>query len=635
MKSGPRRLLLIGIDQAIPCLLKKLMSGGILPNISRLVENGVMAEAYPCPPCDTPTNWATIATGATTAIHGATSFYLHIPGEPLDLGLQHRSRTQLSRYCTAEYLWDVADRHGLVPFVINYPAGWPSNFENGAMSLLTWPIPESLPMMLSPPATQIFTIDSANPALRISRTKESNEKPESRSPPLQVSIQIMYGAIKKPKTLKVYLIDTEGEGYNSLTVPLGLEKGWQTLKKEEWSDWIPMDIVTIHGTLPCFLKVKVLELSHDGSSLRLQRTSIYNSKGWTQPDVLGEKLIKNVMHYEFSPQEQEVEYMIPGKVESYLLYARREAQTLGKAINYLKENLGWHVCFFHIHHLDSVNHKYLAFLYEDSPLYTKETAKKATENIKMAYKIVDDLVGELIKTCVDEKTIVIFVSDHGAVPVWKIANIPLALMNANLLSYKWKGVHKKFVVDWDKTLAFPYLEPPYIWINLKGREPHGTVSPIKYELVRDEVIKALYNMKDPENGKSIVQCALRKEEAGFLGQDGERIGDIVYFLNPPYQIFDGRLEQLNAAERSPKLLAKAEAYGAKKCFGAHAYYLPITKLGDYTISSPLILNGPGIKQGIELKKIVNLIDIAPTLAYLLQIPKPKNSQGRILHEAIE
>ncbi len=633
MDAKPRNLLLIGIDQAIPYLLKKFMNENILPNISRLVENGVLAEAYPCPPCDTPTNWTTIATGATTAVHGATSFYLHIPSEPLDLGLQFRSRTQLSRYCTAEYLWDVGDRHGLIPFVINYPGGWPSNFRKGAMSLYIWPIPESLPRIVSPPTIHTFTTDSINPSFSISRAEELSEKSENSSPHLQIGIQIKYKGIEKPSTLNIFILDSEGKGYDSLRLPLGPNKGWQILKNDDWSDWIPLNVITIHGTLPCLLKVKILELIRDGSRLKLQRTGIYNTIGWTQPESFGEQLVRNVMTFEI-PKEQKVEYMISGKVEPFLSYAKRESQTIARAIIYAKENLSWHVCFFHIHFLDSINHKFLASLYKDSPIYTEKKAKKAAKNIETAYKIVDELVETLMKTCVDKDTLVVLVSDHGAIPAWKIANIPFTLMRAGLLNYKWNSTQKKFIIDWDKTSAFPYLEPTYIWINLKGREPHGIVSQAKYELVRDEVIKALYDLKDPETGDSIIQLALRREDADYFGQNGERIGDVVYFLNPPYQIFDGRLEQLNAAERTRNLLDKPKAYNAKRCFGAHVYYLPTTKLGDYTISAPLIMTGPSVKKGIELKETVDLIDVAPTLSHLLQIPKPKNSQGRILYEVI-
>ena len=111
MTPTPKKVLFIGIDQSIPYLLNKFMAKDVLPNISKLVDGGVIGEGLSCPPCDTPTNWATLATGATTAVHGATSFYLHIPGEPFELGPKIRSRTSLSRYAGAEYIWDTAEKN--------------------------------------------------------------------------------------------------------------------------------------------------------------------------------------------------------------------------------------------------------------------------------------------------------------------------------------------------------------------------------------------------------------------------------------------------------------------------------------------------------------------------------------------
>jgi predicted AlkP superfamily phosphohydrolase/phosphomutase len=138
-----KRVLVVGIDQAIPKLIDKYMDEGLLPNLKKLAENGVKTKAYSCPPCDTPTNWTTIATGATTGNHGCTSFYPHAIGEDYETGLKYRSRSMLSRFCQAEYIWDALDREGLTSFIINYPAGWPGNLRNGVISTFTWNIPES------------------------------------------------------------------------------------------------------------------------------------------------------------------------------------------------------------------------------------------------------------------------------------------------------------------------------------------------------------------------------------------------------------------------------------------------------------------------------------------------------------
>ncbi|HMF48374.1 MAG TPA: hypothetical protein VK603_07020, partial [Candidatus Saccharimonadales bacterium] len=46
----------------------------------------------------------------------------------------------------------------------------------------------------------------------------------------------------------------------------------------------------------------------------------------------------------------------------------------------------------------------------------------------------------------------------------------------------------------------------------------------------------------------------------------------------------------------------------------------------------MVLNGPGIHAGQKLAN-VRIIDFAPTLAWLLKIPRPKDATGRVLYEA--
>jgi len=54
----------------------------------------------------------------------------------------------------------------------------------------------------------------------------------------------------------------------------------------------------------------------------------------------------------------------------------------------------------------------------------------------------------------------------------------------------------------------------------------------------------------------------------------------------------------------------------------------------YDTHVPLILFGPGIKPGLHAKP-VEMIDLAPTLAHLLRVTTPSQSEGRILHEALK
>lgn len=617
-----KKLLLIGIDQSIPYLIKRFLKEGILPNIANLIENGVYGEAYSCPPCDTPTNWTTIATGAKTAEHGVTSFYMHLPGEALDFGMQHRSRSQLSKNCKAEYIWDVAEYNGLTPFVMNYPSGWPGQFKKGAMSLYSWPIPESLPKMIDHSKSSVLQ-------LKFEEDPIKNPKFKTDLPVLKTQLNLSNYRFKKDIPIIIYVFMVNGEDRIAFTMYGSndfLEIGFQ-----KWSEWQSIEINTIYGLLPCIFRLKVVKIDRKTNELEIQRSTLYNLKGWTNPEFLAEKLIRNAFEYEL-PQKQEVEFMISGSIEKFLKLAREESITLARSIIFTKKELNWDLCYFHYHPLDSINHNSLAFLYKDSPLYTEEKAEKTLKNVQSAYKIVDDLVGDLIDGCIDKQTIVVFVSDHGAIPIWKIINIPLIFSKAGLIKYKWNNIEKKYILDWNNTLAFPYMEPPFVWVNLENRDPNGIVNHKDYEMVRDRIIDTLYEIRDPDTNEKIIELALKKEEANKYGLNGERIGDVVYFLKPSYGLFDGDLRFLDASFLTKKSFNSQICNPSRRFFGAHAYYLPETTLGEYSISVPLIINGPGVESGITLKKSLELVDIAPTLAYALNIPQPKNAEGSILHE---
>jgi arylsulfatase A-like enzyme len=47
----------------------------------------------------------------------------------------------------------------------------------------------------------------------------------------------------------------------------------------------------------------------------------------------------------------------------------------------------------------------------------------------------------------------------------------------------------------------------------------------------------------------------------------------------------------------------------------------------------MVLNGPGIKSRQRLSN-VRVIDFAPTLAKILELPPPRDATGRVLEEAL-
>ena len=63
--------------------------------------------------------------------------------------------------------------------------------------------------------------------------------------------------------------------------------------------------------------------------------------------------------------------------------------------------------------------------------------------------------------------------------------------------------------------------------------------------------------------------------------------------------------------------------------------LPSAEISQGTIQAAFIASGPGIKRNYRRPKPIFLRDIAPTIAHLMDIPVPKDDDGRVLSDIFE
>jgi len=282
---------------------------------------------------------------------------------------------------------------------------------------------------------------------------------------------------------------------------------------------------------------------------------------------------------------------------------------------YLLEVEGWNAFIMHYHLPDALNHWLIGYLHEEHPEYSEERMEEILQVYRRGYQIMDRMVGELV-SLVGEDAIVVVAADHGSMPHWKFVNLIPKLVKHGLIAYKWNPREEVFEIDWGRTKVFPYFEPPYVWVNLKFRHPHGSVDESGYDRFVEETIKALYSIRDPETGECPIALALRKVDAVFLGQWGERVGDVVYFLKPSCSCWNTpRFDRVD-----PSVFALSDvapvARRPTNVTGYHSAYLPTAKIGCFEIAAPLIIAGTGVKKGYQGSKPVYLVDVAPTILYL-------------------
>jgi len=634
------RLILIGLDCILSHFIEKFSEEGIIPFTAKLISEGVFGEALPSPPCDTPTNWTTIVTGAWTGSHGMTSFYAHIPGKPLNEGI----RTLDSRTCQAEFLWNVAERHGKVCAIINYPVAWPPTISKGIV--IGGPSPGASPWRVS--WATCFTNEDLPQSIKVTFIKARNwkEVPFSYSPPMETAItvggegeleysapgwQISKGIEVKSPIYYVLVVDSSNRGYDTVYIckERDSSKALAVLKEGEWSDWI-RDHFQEHEVI---FRFKLLKLSKDLKEFRLYRTDVFKTTGWSYPKSLADEIINEVGPY-MEGFEHPRGYSLWFDEEVWLEHVMHQVDWFIGTATYLKKRYKWDVLVLHFHLHDALNHHLLGYLYEGFPEFDEAKEKSILEFFKRCYRETDRLIKGIVQECSDDNTLILIISDHGCVPAWKFVWIGGVLIRRELLSYKWSQDKRRYIIDWSKTKAYPFGHTtPYIWVNLKGRDPHGIVEKNEYDDVREEVIDALYSIKDPETGKSVIALAAKREDLAMMGQLGERVGDVVYFLKPGYSNVCFDFSSIDPRIMNGKEVRPLRELGFWTAL--HHDYLPTARLGHFKVSSTFILKGPNVKRGYKFDKPVNLVDIAPTIAYLMGMPFPKNCKGRVLWEIIE
>ena len=177
-----------------------------------------------------------------------------------------------------------------------------------------------------------------------------------------------------------------------------------------------------------------------------------------------------------------------------------------------------------------------------------------------------------------------------------------------------------------------------IYLNLAGRDPAGggftqiaatdeaaTVTRI------EEAFAALTDPNDwtgdaqPENWDPIDRIYTKAEARAIPNGPNSwtdmahptRTGDLIAFSQPPYQ-FDAA---------TPGTLVSLSHF-----FGQHGYVPDVANLGaNVNMRATFIAGGAGIATAAVNARS---IDLAPTLAYLLRIPAPQHSQGRVLTEIL-
>ena len=358
------------------------------------------------------------------------------------------------------------------------------------------------------------------------------------------------------------------------------------------------------------------------------------------------------------------DYMRRGLEEKFIDDLRQMVSKQIQMVKHLMSSKQWDFFMFVCRATDQVQHWFWRYMDPDHP-YHEKGSPRLQNAIASIYEDLDKVLGDFEEAAGRDGHLLIL-SDHGQGPDGnKALYINSWLESKGYLTFKqerstpgmgriagqetisrWVDTLKRVLprkvkdllldrvpwlrdrvetmmsfsdVDFKTTMAYSEDVRGNLWINLKGRQPEGVVEPEAYESVRDELIRLLEDLRDPETGDRITDRVFRREEL-YHGDMVSRAPDII-FTQP-----DNRYMYMHRRSRVNK--------------GSNAYVeiLPpsdvkVWPTASHTLDGIFMLKGKGVIPGKSISG-VNIIDLAPTILNLMGVPVPKDMDGAVIREAM-
>jgi predicted AlkP superfamily pyrophosphatase or phosphodiesterase len=626
--------ILISFDGAQPQVIDRLLASGKLPKnggFATLISNGTKAEGMTSVlPTITATNHVTIATGAYPERTNIPANTFHNTESPLTATI-----SGFGAEIDAETLWEAAKRQGKKVITIAFAGADGRGEARRGDQTLGFGVVDGFSVVKLMNASHFDSAasDAWNLGGQACEFKKANL---GTAPANQVFFQSSsLGRVD----VNVLVCDTVFDGQERYDAAFfdfdkNLDNGFiARMRQGEWAPFALPLSVPPDPAFPDFARgivgswVKLLAFDPTLSAFNIYLGNMVHNVGYPQSFI--NEVDKTLG---FWPAEPDFFNFEPGRIDlaTYMEQLERLAIYLKDAMLLAMKNHEFDLLMGYQVQTDEAGHEF--FLVDPRQQGFQDTAKRQSyaESLEKAYQIADSNLKEIIDAVDLSKTNVVAVSDHGMAALHTIGFPNRILRAAGLVSVTSNGAVNPAT---SRTNAVTVGAAANVYINLQGREPTGIVPLEQYETVQKEIEDVFKAVTDSVTNEPVFEIILKKPREQALVQNGssfvanqpkkspgterdfhvfsEDTGDVLIVTIPGYHL------DFNAGTGT----SVGNFFQPSTFFGQHGYdpLRPEMKAIFYAA-------GPNFKS--KTLKEVNNVDVAPTVAELLDIDPPMDAQGK-------
>jgi 2',3'-cyclic-nucleotide 2'-phosphodiesterase (5'-nucleotidase family) len=673
------KLLFFAADGLSQNAVAKYADQGAVPGFRKLLRHGARASddglLTQAPP-NTGAGWFTLATGAWPGVHGSTNNTFHVNGQPF----ANRTAAFDPGVLQAETLAQAAERGGKKVAQIEWAGGrggsigGPTldfrNFRSGRGVATNYISPTdsasftaSFGLQFDHPAG--FAGQAPFPQAQPSPATGWSDVPESHSPAHEMRLRVLDAGVDK-YGLNAYIYDSRDDGRTGYDRVLFSrtkdgDDSVGDLTEGEWADVkVTIQGSDLDGKTGAML-LKVERLASDLSQVRLFHTSVTRAiASWpTWPGEPGFSGDFEDFVAERFPSSQAGDFAVleAGIVseETYVEQGLYWETAYRPLIKYVLDTYKPDLALVGYPVTDEFQHQFLGLVTRKLPNGAANPAyddvqvdgspdrrvKQREGFIRRAYEGADATMRLAQRRLRDRDLTTFASSDHGFAPQFAAIDASKVLVDLGLLSQPQTSNCRPAAGETiGKAKACWAGGAVQIYLNLAGRDPaEGGLQQVAAEdeeATVDQIEAAFLALEDPNDwtgdgdpeGWDVIDRAFTKAEARHIpnGSDSStdmahptRTGDLVVFSAPPYQ-FDAA---------TPGTLIARSAF-----FGQHGYVPDVQdRKSNTNMRATFLAGGEAIERGVV--RDVRSIDLAPTAAFLLDIPAPQHSQGVVRRDLLD